>query len=114
MNRTPGEMAATLVEEGLRLREFPGLEFRSSALGRQAYLSGTRLAVWQVALVARDLGWEPAALARHLDIAPEAAALAHAYVQAHPSEIADAMADNEAAAARLAARLPPDRVVMAE
>jgi hypothetical protein len=45
MNRTPGEAAAVLVEEGIRLREYPGIEFRDTALGRQAYLRGTRLAV---------------------------------------------------------------------
>jgi hypothetical protein len=50
MNRSPGEAAAAMVEEGLRLREFPGLEFRDTAVGRQAYLRGTRLAVWQGAL----------------------------------------------------------------
>ena len=110
MNRTPGEAAAALVEEGLRLREFPGLEFRDTAIGRQAYLRGTRLAVWQVALVARDYG-DSAATAEHLSITPEEAALALAYARTYRAEIEAAIADNAAAGERLAATLPPDRVV---
>ena len=68
------------------MRDFPGITFRDTGIGRQAYLRGTRLAVWMVALVAR------------------------AYTDGYPDEIA-AIADNEAASDRLAALLPPDQVV---
>jgi hypothetical protein len=110
LGRTPGEVAAALGEEGLRQRDFPGIEFRDTAIGRQAYPRGTRLAVWMVGVAARDLGdW--AAVADHLMLSPVEAALARAYADAHADEVAAAIADNEAASDRLAALLPPDQVV---
>ena len=45
------------------MRDFAGIEFRDTGIGRQAYLRGTRLAVWMVALVARDFGDDGAAVA---------------------------------------------------
>jgi hypothetical protein len=111
MNRTPGEAAAAIVEEGLRLREFPGIEFRDTGIGRQAYLRGTRLAVWHLHLIARDFGGDVAAVAEHLGIRPDEVARALVYACAYLTEIEAAIADNEAAAERLAAGLPPGNVV---
>jgi uncharacterized protein (DUF433 family) len=110
-NRTPGGLAAALVEEGLRLREYPGIEFRDTAIGRQAYLRGTRLALWQVALARRDVGADVAALAAHFGIDAPIIAVALAYIDAYRPDIEAAIADNEAAGQRLARRLPPDQVV---
>jgi hypothetical protein len=110
-NRTPGELAATLVEEGLRLREYPGIEFRDTAIGRQPYLRGTRLALWQVALAARDLGEGGHVLADHVGLDAAAIAIALAYIRAYRSDIDAAIADNEAAGERLARVLPPEQVI---
>ncbi len=55
LGRTPSETAALLLEESLREREFTFIEFRDSPVGRQAYLKGTRLAVWQVTALAERL-----------------------------------------------------------
>lgn len=110
MNRTPGEAAAAFVEEGLRLCEFPGIEFRDTALGRQAYLRGTRLAVWQIALIARDYAGHVREVAEHLGVTSADVALALAYARTYANEVDAAIADNEAAGDRLAALLPPERV----
>ena len=93
------------------MRDFAGIEFRDTGIGRQAYLRGTRLAVWMVALVARDFGDDGAAVAAHLGLTAAEVALARAYAGAYPDEIAAAIADNEAASDRLAALLPPDQVI---
>ena len=71
--RTPGELAGRLVEEGMRQREFPGLEFRDTPIGRQAFLAGTRVGVWHVALVAPEYGGDAAEIAARAAMAPEAA-----------------------------------------
>jgi hypothetical protein len=48
LGRSPSQAAVLLLEEALRARDFAFVEFRDSAFGRQAFLQGTRLAVWQV------------------------------------------------------------------
>jgi hypothetical protein len=47
---TPSDASARLVEEGLRRSEFAFIDFRDSAIGRQAYIQGSSLAVWEVML----------------------------------------------------------------
>ena len=48
---TPSDASARLVEEGLRRAEFGFIDFRDSPAGRQAYLQGSTLAVWEVMLL---------------------------------------------------------------
>src|ERR1700690_2772649 len=50
---TPSDASARLVEEGLRRSEFAFIDFRDSSVGRQAYLQGSTLAVWEVVLLVR-------------------------------------------------------------
>lgn len=70
MGRSPSETAAILLDEALRQREFAFIEFRDSGLGRQAYLQGTCLAVWQIAEIARAFGGDVAKAAAHLSVPP--------------------------------------------
>ena len=42
----PAQLGARLVEEGVRRREFPLIDFRETSSGRLAYLRGTRFAVY--------------------------------------------------------------------
>jgi predicted alpha-1,6-mannanase (GH76 family) len=44
---TPSDTSERLVEEGLRRSEFGFIDFRDSPAGRQAYLQGSTLAVWE-------------------------------------------------------------------
>jgi uncharacterized protein (DUF433 family) len=80
-------VARYVIEKSLE-SEFPGIAFRDSLSGREAYLSGHRVAVWEVldvhgetrsiAKTAAHFGW-PAVLVRR----------ALAYARAFPEEIRD-------------------------
>src|SRR5271163_4842660 len=63
---TPSDASARLVEEGLRRAEFAFIDFRDSPAGRQAYVQGSSLAVWEVVLLAGDYDNAAAKVARHL------------------------------------------------
>ena len=52
--RTPSDAGARLVKEGLRRSEFASTDFRDSAAGRQAYVQGTSLAVWEAMPLVRS------------------------------------------------------------
>ena len=106
LGRTPSEAAALLLEESLRQREFAFIEFRDSPVGRQAYLKGTRLAVWQVVPLARSFGGDVARTAAHLEIPVVAVRAALGYAAAYPVEIEAAVADNARAAADLVRLIP--------
>ena len=51
---TPSDASARLVEEGLRRSEFAFLDFRDSLAGRQAYIQGSTLAIWEVMVLLRS------------------------------------------------------------
>lgn len=103
--RTRSDLARTWAQEKLDTLEFPCLEFRGAGPGVVAVVRGTRLAVWQIALAARKLGWGEK-LARHFDIIPEAAASAAGYCERHPEEIATLIAANDLPLATLRQRFP--------
>jgi uncharacterized protein (DUF433 family) len=67
--------------------EYPGLGFRDSIGGREAYVLGHRVAVWEVV----DAQRETKAIARtaeHFRWPPALVRCALAYAQAFPSEVA--------------------------
>lgn len=93
---TASDASARLVEEGLRRSEFALIDFRDSPAGRQAYVQGSTLAVWEVMLLVRSYSGSVAAVARHLRWPePKVKAAAH-YAEAFPDEIEQAIADNAA------------------
>lgn len=61
---TPSDASAKLVEEGLRRSEFAFIDFRDSPAGRQAYIQGSTLAVWEIMWLARGYDDDVAALRR--------------------------------------------------
>src|ERR1700747_669851 len=63
---TPSDLSARLVEEGLRRSEFAFVDFRDSAAGRQAYMQGRTLAVWEVLLLVQSYRADVSAVAKHL------------------------------------------------
>lgn len=111
LGRSPSETAALLIEEALRQREFAFVEFRDSRAGRQAYLKGTRLAIWQVASLARSSDEDPARIAARLEIPIQQIAAALAYSRAYPAEIEAAIDDNAHTAANLERLVPGLRTV---
>jgi hypothetical protein len=67
--RTPSDASARLVEEGLRRSEFAFIDFRDSAAGRQVYVQGSTLAVWEVMLLFGSYKGNVSAVAKHLRLA---------------------------------------------
>lgn len=110
LGRTPSEAASILLGEALRQREFAFIEFRDSPLGRQAYLQGTRLAVWQIVSLARDYGGDTALIAAHQSLPEAQVRAAIRYAEAYPEEIEMAIADNKCAVEELQRLIPGLRV----
>ncbi len=99
----PSTLAVALIDEGLRMRRFPGIVFRDGPTGRRAGLARGP-DVWEVV---RDLkrahgtGTEPLGfVADQTGLAPELIGLAADYYALHPEEIdgriaADTKAEEE-------------------
>lgn len=93
LGRTPSDTGAALLDEGLRQMEFSGIEFRNSAVGRQAYVKGSRLAVWQVIVLQEEHKGDLAKVAKHLDWPQARVQAAVNYFEAFPEEIRAAIDD---------------------
>jgi uncharacterized protein (DUF433 family) len=89
MQRTRSETAALLLAEKLREEEFPLIEFRPTLAGREAFVRGTRIKVWQVALHARGSERASSAerIARALTVPLEQVRAALDYYAAYREEI---------------------------
>ncbi|MBI4320060.1 MAG: transcriptional regulator [Chloroflexi bacterium] len=111
MGRSQSEAASILLEEALRQREFAFVEFRDSPVGRQAYLQGTRLAVWQVVFLARSYGGDVKQVSDHLGIPEIQVSAALNYASAYPVEVEEAINDN-ARGPELLRRLIPNLEVV--
>lgn len=93
---TASDASARLVEEGLRRSEFAFIDFRDSPAGRQAYIQGSSLAVWEILLLVRSYRGDAAAVAAHLRWPDAKVQAAVNYRDAFPAEIDDALAESEA------------------
>ncbi|MGD0680446.1 MAG: hypothetical protein ABR990_00230 [Terracidiphilus sp.] len=107
---TTSDASARLVEEGLRRSEFAYIDFRDSAVGRQAYMQGSRLAVWQVAMLLRSYKQDLGAVAKHLEWPVFQVQAALNYIEAFPEEIAEALAENDAMDFNALKRMLPQAV----
>ncbi len=81
------EVATTLWREKIREEAFPQLEYGDSAVGRQVYVKGQRLTVWQIVMLARHLNMDAALVAAHLEHPLEDIRAALAYAATYPEEI---------------------------
>ncbi len=91
---TPSDASARLVEEGLRRSEFAFIDFRDSAAGRQAYIQGSTLAVWEVMLLVQSYKADVSAVAKHLKWPEAKVQAAINYAKAFPGEIESALSEN--------------------
>jgi hypothetical protein len=107
MGRTPSETGAILLDESLRRDEFTFVDFRDSAVGRQAYIQGSRLAVWQVVSLARCYAGDVAKTCGHLGWPAVKVQAALNYAEAFPDEIETALQDARAGEAARISRLLP-------
>lgn len=76
-----------LLEEKLREEENPSIEFRSTLEKRRPFVKGSRLNVWQVEMLAREMGRDPSAIADHLHTNRRSIAAALSYAQRFAAEI---------------------------
>lgn len=106
LGKTPTETTTLFIQERLREDEFPAIEFRSSLSGRQPYVRGTRLPVWQIVLLADAYDGDAEATARHLHCPVENVRQALRYANAYPGEIDAATAEGSANYEELKAILP--------
>jgi len=93
---TPSDASARLVEEGLRRSEFAFVDFRDSSAGRQAYIQGSTLAVWEILLLVKSYEADVSAVARHLKWPEAKVQAAINYAKAFPEEIEGALSENAA------------------
>lgn len=107
---TPSDTSARLVEEGLRRSEFAFIDFRDSTIGRQAYIQGSSLAVWEVILLCNGYKHDLQAVAKHLRWPPAKVQAAANYAQAFAGEINQALAENKAASLTTIRRMLPQAV----
>ena len=105
---TFSDASARLVEEGLRRSEFAFIDFRDSAAGRQAYVQGSTLAVWEVVLLVRAYKEDLSAVAGHLRWPEAKVRAAVNYAKAFPEETENALSENTATDFEFLKRLLPE------
>jgi len=110
---TPSDASARLVEEGLRRSEFAFIDFRDSPVGRQAYIQGSTLAVWEVLLLVRSYKADVSAVAEHLKWPEAKVQAAINYAKAFPEEIGGALSENAATDFEALKRMLPQAVELA-
>jgi uncharacterized protein (DUF433 family) len=80
--------AAQLLEEGLRMERFPGIDFRWTPSGRKAHVTGTGLTAWEMHLI-----WDSheksvvKILKNYARLSAAQIQAGAAYIEAHPEEI---------------------------
>ena len=100
----PAHLGALAVDEFMRRRAFPLLDFRETAAGRVAYVKGTRLAVYWVVGAVRRMRGDVHRAARTWDLSPEKVHAALQYGETYPEEIKtleEHAAENRAALEKL-------------
>ena len=95
IGRSPSETGAILLDESLRRDEFAFIDFRDSIVGRQAYIQGSRLAVWQVVSLLRSYSGKVKETADHLRWPEMKIHAALNYAKAFPDEVENALLDNQ-------------------
>ena len=110
---TPSDASARLVEEGLRRSEFAFIDFRDSPAGRQACIQGSTLAVWEVMLLVRGYEKNLSGVARHLRWPEAKVRAAVHYSEAFPTEIEEAISENDATDFETLKRMLPQAIEFA-
>ena len=92
MTRT--KASVLLLEEALQEIEFAHIEYRDSVIGRQPYMKGSGLAVWEVVMIARRYDFEAERMARDYPYPVENIKAVLNYYEAYQEEIDQAIEDN--------------------
>jgi hypothetical protein len=103
--RSKGAVVASLAEEALRTRRFPGIAFRGADWNRRPWVIGTALDVWEIVAAARDSA-SPRAVAAISELTEAQVRLARAYHEEFSEEIDLAIAENERSLEELKREFP--------
>lgn len=95
------------------MAEHPQIDFRDSMAGRQAYVKGSGLAVWEVALIARSYEGDAAGVASYLHWPETRVRAALTYARDYSDEIDAALDDYDAIDFASLQRLLPQIQVIA-
>jgi hypothetical protein len=83
----PSALVSQVVEEGLRMRRFPGIVFRDGPTGRRVGIAGS-LDIWEVIEILRDFADDDkAVLAVYPSLTASALRTSRAYYAVYPQEI---------------------------
>ena len=104
----PSDLAAVLLREGPKTRQFPGVVYRDGPTGRRASLADGP-DVWQVVRALQEVPpdeHDPVGMVCvEADLSVRQVRLAMQFYEAYPGEVDAKIADNHAAAARLDAMI---------
>ena len=85
--RKPAQLAALAMDEFMRRRSFPLIDFRDTAAGRVAYVKGTRLAVYWLVDAVRRMRGKIDVVAETWGLTVEKIKAALHYAETYPQEI---------------------------
>ena len=109
--RTRAETAEQLLEIALRISKFPYVEFKDFGAGIEAFVTGTRLRVWWVALLLRDFEGNVARVAEHYNLPETTIKAIQNYTDAFPEEIEAAVQEHYRAFDELPSRIPNLKII---
>ena len=93
MTRT--KVGVLLLEESLREVEFSFVEYRDSPIGRQPYMKGSGLAIWEVVMIAKPRAMNAERIAQDYPYPLENIKAALNYYEVYQDEIDQAIEDNQ-------------------
>lgn len=91
--RSKSTIVEALTEEAARTRRFAGIGFRGDDARRRPWVIGSGLDIWEIVQMAEDFG-SVEQLVADTQLSERQVALALAYRDSYPDEIADAIAEN--------------------
>ena len=83
-----------MLEESLLEAEFSLVEYRDSPIGRQPYMKGSGLAIWEVIMIAKDFGMDAELIAEYYPYPVENIRAAITFYHAYRDEIDEAIEAN--------------------
>ncbi len=91
---TRNKVSMLLLEEALREAEFAHIEYRDTILGRQPFVKGTGMAVWEMIMVARSYQFGADRIAQEYRYPVSVIQAAFHFYEAYRDEIDQAIEDN--------------------
>jgi len=94
LKRSKSSVVEALAEEAMRMRRFPGIGFQGDDAGRRAVVVGTGFDVWELVETLQGYGSADTVVRDFPLVEHRHVRIAHAYHEAYPEEIDEAIAEN--------------------